>query len=149
MITTTGKNFKKIHEVRVTCPDDLTWNYRMKHFFLLATVAMIAVKPSIKVKMHQKIFFYFYHYLAYVYWVNVIYLTCLVFLKSPWWLVWIFCARSLLTIKKYYANRTWENILWPMKNFEKYFMAHQYMSKLFHDSHKNPPPTQTLPLLHT
>ena len=39
-----------------------------------------------------KHFFYFYHYLPYICWVDVIYLTCLVFLKSPWWLVWIFCA---------------------------------------------------------
>ena len=31
-------------------------------------------------------------------WVDVIYLTCLVFLKSPWWLVWIFCAPTPLTI---------------------------------------------------
>ena len=27
-----------------------------------------------------------------------------------------------------------------MKNFEKYFMAHQYMAKIFHGSHKNSPP---------
>ena len=26
-----------------------------------------------------------------------------------------------------------------IKNFEKYFMAHQYMHKIFHDLHKNPP----------
>ena len=26
-----------------------------------------------------------------------------------------------------------------MKNFEKYFMAHQYMTKIFHGSHKNSP----------
>ena len=31
-------------------------------------------------------------------WVDVIYLICLVFLKSPWWLVWIFCAPTPLTI---------------------------------------------------
>ena len=29
--------------------------------------------------------------------------------------------------------------MWPIKNFEKYFMAPQYMSKIFHDLHKNPP----------
>ena len=37
-----------------------------------------------------------------------------------------------------------ENILWPVKNFERYFMAHQYMPKLSHDPHKNslaPSPT--------
>ena len=44
-----------------------------------------------------KHFFYFYHYLPYICWVDVIYLTCLVFLKSPWWLVWIFCALTPLT----------------------------------------------------
>ena len=26
-----------------------------------------------------------------------------------------------------------------MKNFEKYFVAHQYMPKIFHDPYKNPP----------
>ena len=25
------------------------------------------------------------------------------------------------------------------QKFEKYFMAHQYMPKIFHDPHKNPP----------
>ena len=37
-----------------------------------------------------------------------------------------------------------ENISWPIKNFEKYFMAHQHMPKIFHGRHKNPlalPPT--------
>ena len=32
-----------------------------------------------------------------------------------------------------------ENILWPIKNFGKYFMAHQYMTKIFHELHKDPP----------
>ena len=31
-----------------------------------------------------------------------------------------------------------QNISWPIKNFEKYFMAHQYMLKIFHGPHKNP-----------
>ena len=52
----------------------------------------IAKDPSIRIKMHQTFFFYFYHYLPCICWVDVIYLTCLVFLKSPWWLVWIFCV---------------------------------------------------------
>ena len=26
-----------------------------------------------------------------------------------------------------------------LKNFEKYFMAHPYMPKIFHNPHKNPP----------
>ena len=37
-----------------------------------------------------------------------------------------------------------KNISSPIKNFEKYFMAHQYMPKIFHGLHKNspaPPPT--------
>ena len=29
--------------------------------------------------------------------------------------------------------------MWPIKNFQKYFMAHQYMLKIFHDPQKNPP----------
>ena len=44
MIPTTGKNLQKIHEVRVACPDDSTWNYPIKNFFLVATVAVITVK---------------------------------------------------------------------------------------------------------
>ena len=35
-------------------------------------------------------------------------------------------------------------MLWPIKNFEKHFMAHQYMPKFFHKPHKiplAPPPT--------
>ena len=33
-----------------------------------------------------------------------------------------------------------------MKNFEKYFMAHQYKPKIFHDPHKNPTaPTPPIP----
>ena len=26
--------------------------------------------------------------------------------------------------------------MWPIKNFEKYFMAHQYMPKIFYEPHK-------------
>ena len=70
---------------------------------------------------------FFYHYLPYISWVDVIYLTCLVFLKSPWWLVWIFCAPTPLP----------ENIK-LRKWVEKYFMARQYMSKIFRDHKKNP-----------
>ena len=36
------------------------------------------------------------------------------------------------------------DISWPIKKFEKYFMVHQYMPKIFHGPHKNPlapPPT--------
>ena len=29
--------------------------------------------------------------------------------------------------------------MWPIKNFVKYFMAHQYIPKIFNDPHKNPP----------
>ena len=32
-----------------------------------------------------------------------------------------------------------KNILWPIKKFQKYFMAHQYLANIFHDSSKNPP----------
>ena len=39
--------------------------------------------------------------------------------------------------------------MWPIKDFEKYFMAHQYLPKIFHDPHKNlpaPHPTSYGPL---
>ena len=29
--------------------------------------------------------------------------------------------------------------MWHIKNFAKYFMSHQYMPKIFHDSDKSPP----------
>ena len=32
-----------------------------------------------------------------------------------------------------------KNISWPIKNFEKYFMARQYMRKIFHGPHKKLP----------
>ena len=44
-----------------------------------------------------KYFFYFDHYLTYICRVDVIYWTRHVFIKSPWWLVWIFCAPITLT----------------------------------------------------
>ena len=37
----------------------------------------------------------FYYHLLYA-WVDLICSTCLIFLKSPWWLVWTFCAKDLL-----------------------------------------------------
>ena len=35
-----------------------------------------------------------------------------------------------------------------MKNFEKYFMAHQYMAKIFHGLHKKPPTPPTTYLMY-
>ena len=32
-----------------------------------------------------------------------------------------------------------KNFLWPIKKFQKYFMAHQYMLIIFHNPFKNPP----------
>lgn len=37
----------------------------------------------------------FYYYLSYIC-VDLIYLTCLILLKSPWWPVWRLCAQDLL-----------------------------------------------------
>ena len=42
MIPATHKNFKKIHKVRVTCPEYM--GLPNEAYFLLATVAMITVK---------------------------------------------------------------------------------------------------------
>ena len=36
-------------------------------------------------------------------------------------------------------SKVLKNISWSIKSFEKYFMIHQYMPKIFHDPHKNPP----------
>ena len=38
--------------------------------------------------------------------------------------------------------------LWPIKNFQKYFKAHQYMAKIFHGPRKNPPPLPSSYILH-
>ena len=38
--------------------------------------------------------------------------------------------------------------MWPIKSFEKYFMAHQYMPKIFHDPHKTPLPPPPLYLMY-
>ena len=126
--------------------DDLTWNYPMKNFFLLATIAMITVKCLwpifiaavvretyffIKIMQHISLnykwengvkqikitvenlsqssmlcqllrtktlaseakcikHFCFIFTTIYLLRFDVTYLTCLVFPKSPWWLVWIF-----------------------------------------------------------
>ena len=47
----------------------------------------------------SNIFVYLCQYLPYICWVHVIYLIRLAFLKSPWWLVWIFCAPTPLNWK--------------------------------------------------
>ena len=40
--------------------------------------------------------------------------------------------------------------MWPIKNFEKYFVAHQYMPKIFHDPHKTlQPPRNVWSLMST
>ena len=90
--------------------------------------------PSNRVKMHQT-FFYFYHYLSYICWVDLIYLTCLVFIlcSNPLNLKneitkiehKIFCGKSKIL----------KNISWPIN-----------MSKIFYDPHiySPPPPSYIL-----
>ena len=56
----------------------------------------------------------------------------------------ILCFNPFNLKKKNYENRAYKNISWPIKNLEKYFMANQYMPKIFYGPHKNPllpPPT--------
>ena len=64
--------------------------------------------PNIRIKMHQTLFLIFttIYYLPYISWVDVIYLTCLVSLKSPCCLVWVFCASTPQFKKQNYENRT-------------------------------------------
>ena len=81
------------------------WENRVKQIRLLKKIChkscilcqLLRTKTLASGSKCIKHFFYFYHYLPYICWVDVIYLTCLVFLKSPWWLVWIFCAPTPLT----------------------------------------------------
>ena len=40
--------------------------------------------------------------------------------------------------KSWNCERTYKNILWSIKAFQKYFMVYQYMSEIFHDPCKNP-----------
>ena len=146
MIPTTDKNFKKIYEVKVTCPGLFKMELPNSDFFffLSANVAIITLKmyfiyfhissyqgniflyqnlyisissnynrenwgKQIKITEENlsqsfilcqllrtktlasgskciKHFFYFYHNVSYICWVHVIYWTCLVVLKSTWWL---------------------------------------------------------------
>ena len=55
----------------------------------------------------------------------------------------ILCSNALNLKNK--ITKIEHKILWPIKSFEKYFMAHQYMPKIFHDPHKNPLPPPTPP----
>ena len=47
----------------------------------------------------------------------------------------ILCFNSFIL-----KNKTMKIEHKKIKKIEKYFMAHQYMSKIFHGLHKNPPP---------
>ena len=64
----------------------------------------------------------------------MIYLTCLVFLKSSWWVVWIFCAPTTYKLKNKImkiehkkiicgSSKTLKNISWPINICLKYFMT--------------------------
>ena len=62
------------------------------------------LKEICHVQKTSNIFIYFYPHLPYICWVDVIYLTCLIFLKSLWWLFWIFCAPTSLHPLCYILN---------------------------------------------
>ena len=73
--------------------------------------------------------------MRYICWVDVMYWTCLVFFKSPWWLVWIFCTpTSFLNFKNKIieiehkkifrgSSKILKNISWPINICLKYFMT--------------------------
>ena len=52
----------------------------------------------------------------------------------------ILCSNPL-NVKNKITKR--EHILWSIKKFEKYFIAHQYMPKILHDPTKTLRPTPT------
>ena len=58
----------------------------------------------------------------------------------------ILCSNPLNLKNKITKKEQKKNTLGPIKNFEKYFMTHQYMAKIFHDPHTNPlaPPSTYL-----
>ena len=51
----------------------------------------------------------------------------------------IWCSTSLDLKNKFTKIEHKKIFCCPSKKFEKYFMAHQYVPKIFHDLHKNPP----------
>ena len=86
---------------------------------------LIARDPSNRVKMNQKLIFGF--LLPFV----------MMELKEFYLLV------KMSYFSNEFANswnceRTYKNILWSIKAFQKYFMVCQYMSEIFHDPCKNP-----------
>ena len=93
------------------------------------------------------------HYLSSYSSVDLIcFLLCMIFHKSPWWPVWTFCAQTLFNfrmrlLKIKLGNKMIKKNLLPIKRFLKYFMAHQYMSKIIYGPCENP--QVPLPLLHT
>ena len=99
---------------------------------------LIARDPSNRVKMNQKLIFGF--LLPFV----------MMELKEFYLLV------KMSYFSNEFANswnceRTYKNILWSIKAFQKYFMVYQYMSEIFHDPCKNPLPSymlNVLPLKH-
>ena len=85
----------------------------------------------IRLKLHETSF-YFYYYLPYICLVDVIYLTCFVFLKSAWWLVWIFCAplnlknkTTGIEQKKIFRcqSKILKNVSWPINIWLNYFTS--------------------------
>ena len=97
--------------------------------------------PSNSLKMYQKkIFFWFLLPFVIMYSSKdlICCLICLIFLRSPWWPVWIFSAQTHLNfqmnllkvkIRKEHKNifcgpsKIFKNISWPMNTCLKYFMT--------------------------
>ena len=86
---------------------------------------LLGTKTLVSWSKYIKHFFYFYHYLRHVFWIDVICLTCLFKkVKYPLWLVWIFVLQPLnlknkitkIEHKKIFCglSKILKNIWWPI-----------------------------------
>ena len=100
--------------------------------------------PSTRVKNASSFFYYEFcwHFLSNTL-LHLIHFWCLIFNESPWWSIWRFFFQTPLNFWVKLLKSKWgkiikKNILWPIKNFPKYFIARQYKSKIFPDPCRNP-----------
>ena len=89
-------------------------------------------------KCIKKLSFWTFTTICHIYtWVDfVCILTCLIFLKSPWWS--LEQVAQIPWAQKKQERKTYKKFLWPIKNFLKYFMGHQYMLQIFNSLRKKP-----------
>ena len=86
-----GRETYSFIEIMQPISPDYNWGNEVKQIKLLKKIChkscilfqLLRTKTLTSGSKCIKHFFYFYHYLHYICWVDVIYLTCHIFLKSP------------------------------------------------------------------